>query len=117
MRNCELAIRRQLRIALGLGALHVDGAAHGIDHAVELDEQPVAHGLDQATVMRGDLRLEDFVQIGLKTSARPFLIGLAQAAIASDIGNQHGGEPALHASIRLAKVRLIPDHDYDGCFE
>jgi restriction system protein len=36
------------------------------------------------------------MQIGLKTSARPFLIGLAQTAVADNIGNQHSDEPAFH---------------------
>ena len=54
----ELAIRRHARIALGLGALHLDRAAERVDHAVDLDEQPVAHGFDQSTMVRGDSRLE-----------------------------------------------------------
>ncbi len=92
------AIGRNVGIALGLGALDLDRAAQRIDHAVELDQQPVAHGLDQPAVMGGDLRLEHLVQVGLKARARPFLVGLAEAAIAGDIGDHHGGEPALHGT-------------------
>ena len=66
---------------------------------MELDEQPVPHGLDQSTVVRGDVRLEDFVQIRLEPSARFFLIGLAQAAVAGNIGDQDGGKSALHAPV------------------
>jgi len=36
-------------------------------------------------------------EIGLKPRARPFLVGLAQAAIAGDIGDHHRGEPAFPA--------------------
>jgi hypothetical protein len=64
---------------------------------VELDQQSVAHRLDQPAVMRRDLRLEHLVQVGLKPRARSFLIDLAEAAIASDIGDHYRGESALHA--------------------
>ena len=82
-----------------LGALHLDGGSDRVDHAMVFDQQPVAHGLDQATVVRRDDGLNDFMQIGLEPSARPFLIGLAQATIADDVGNQDGDESALHAPV------------------
>jgi hypothetical protein len=50
-------------------------------------------------VVRGDGRLKDFMQIGLEPSVRSFLIGLAQATVAGDIGDQDGGESALHAPV------------------
>ena len=100
----KAAIRFEFGIALGLGALHFDGAADSIDHAVELDQQTIAHSFHQATVMVSNFGLEDFVQIGLKTSARPFLIDLAQSAIAGDVSNQHRGEPALHARLPCRKT-------------
>ena len=46
--------------------------------------------------MGGDRRLEDFAQVGLEAGARALLVGLAMTAIADDIGDQDGGEPALH---------------------
>jgi hypothetical protein len=46
--------------------------------------------------MRRDPGLEHLLQIGLKTRACPFLVGLAEAAIAGDVGDHHGGKPALH---------------------
>ncbi len=42
----DAAIRRHAGIALDHGVLHLDGAAHGVDHAAELDERPVAGALD-----------------------------------------------------------------------
>jgi hypothetical protein len=42
-------------IALGERTLDFDRAAHRIDDAGELDQQPVAGGLDDAPAMRGDL--------------------------------------------------------------
>jgi hypothetical protein len=37
-----------------------DGATHGLDNALELDEQPVAHPSDDMPTEFGDLRLDDF---------------------------------------------------------
>ena len=96
----EPVLGPQSSIALGLGALNVDRATHGINYAAELDQQAVAHGLDQAAVMLGDPRRKDFVQVGLKPSTRSFLVGLAEAAITGDIGDKHRGEPALHVWLR-----------------
>jgi hypothetical protein len=36
-----------------------DGAAHSIDDTPELDQQPVAGGLDEATLVFGDFRIEE----------------------------------------------------------
>ena len=58
--------------------------------------------------MGGDLRLEDLMQVGLKTRARSFLVGLAEAAIAGDVGDQDCGKPALHAAL-CPQVGLIDE--------
>ena len=83
-------------VALGLLLLDVDRAAQAHPPRWELDQQAVAHGLDQPATMGGDLRLEDLLQIGLEAGACSLLVGLAQPAIADDIGDQDSGEPALH---------------------
>src|SRR4030095_6952335 len=90
-------IGRQAGVALGFSPLHPHRTAHGIDHAVKLYQEPVAHGLDQPTVMPGDLRLEHLAQIGLKARARSFLVVLAEAAITRELGHHYRGEPAHHA--------------------
>jgi hypothetical protein len=58
-------------IAGDLDALDLDCAARRIHHAAGLDQQPVAHGLDQPAMMRADRRLEHLVQIGLETARVP----------------------------------------------
>jgi hypothetical protein len=45
---------REARIALDEAVLHLDRAAHGVDHAAELDKAAVAGTLDDAAVMGGD---------------------------------------------------------------
>jgi hypothetical protein len=78
------------------GALNIDGAAHDIDNAAELDQQPIPHGFDQPAVMFYDPRREDLLHVGLKTCARSFFIDVPEVAIAGDIGNQYSSEPALY---------------------
>jgi hypothetical protein len=47
-------LRRHAGVALDEAVLHLDGATHGVDHAAELDDRPVAGALDDAAVMGGD---------------------------------------------------------------
>ena len=42
------------RVALDHAVLHLDRAAHRVDHATELDNGPIAGALYDAPVMRGD---------------------------------------------------------------
>src|SRR5262249_41875825 len=96
------AIGRHARHAFGLDALDLDRAVQRLDHARKLDQQPVAHGLDQPAAMLGDFRFEHFAQIGPEMGACSYLVGLAEAAVADDVGDQDGGEPALHDRLRRA---------------
>jgi hypothetical protein len=50
----DAALRRQTSVALDHAVLYLDGAAHGVDHAAELDEDAVAGALYSAPMMRGD---------------------------------------------------------------
>ena len=84
-------VGRRAGVQLAFRALDVDGAAQGVDDALELHQDAVAHRLDEAAVMRGDLGLENILEIGLEAGARALLVDLAQAAIADDVGDHHGG--------------------------
>src|SRR5208283_5455800 len=44
----DAALRRQAGVALDEAVLHLDRAAHRVDHAAELDEAAVAGALDDA---------------------------------------------------------------------
>jgi hypothetical protein len=52
-------------IALAHAALHVDRAADGIHHARKLDEDAVAGGLDHATAVFRNLRVDQLAAVGL----------------------------------------------------
>jgi len=47
----DAALGRQPGVALNHAVLHLDCAAHGVDHAAELDEDAVAGTFDHAAVM------------------------------------------------------------------
>ena len=94
-------------IALSLFALHLDRTTQCGDHALELDQQAVTHGLDQPSIILGDLWLEDLVQVILKTGARSLLVDLAQMAVTDDISNQNGCKTALHAPGPLSAIPAV----------
>ena len=50
----DAALGRHARVAFDEAVLHLDRAAHRVDHAAELDEAAVAGALDDAPVMGGD---------------------------------------------------------------
>ena len=58
MRNSNAALGRKTRVAFDHAVLHLDGAAHGVDNAAELDDAPVAGVLHRAPVMYGDCRID-----------------------------------------------------------
>jgi hypothetical protein len=47
----DATLRRKASIALGHAVLHLDGAADGVNHASELDEDAISGPLDDAAVM------------------------------------------------------------------
>ena len=50
----DAPLGRQTGIALDHAVLHFDRAAHGVDHAAELDEAAVPSALDDAPMMGVD---------------------------------------------------------------
>jgi hypothetical protein len=71
---------RQARVALDHAVLHLDGAAHGIDYAAELDEAPVAGALHCAAMMRGDGGIDQIAPQPAQPRQRPLLVGPGKLA-------------------------------------
>src|SRR5262249_10921358 len=55
----DAVVGRHAGVAAGHFALHLDRAAQRVHHTAELDEQPVAGGLDEAAAMFGDLWIQE----------------------------------------------------------
>jgi hypothetical protein len=88
-------------VALRHGVLHVDRAAHRFDRACELGEHAVARGLDQAPLVLGDFRLDQFAPVGGKPRERTLLVGADEPRITRDIRCENGGKPTLHGWLLL----------------
>src|SRR6516162_7528683 len=92
------AVRRQRGVALDHCRLYLGRATQRVDDAGELDQEAIAGGLDDAPLMAGDPRIDDFGAQHLQPGKRRFLGGFDQARIAGDIGREDRCEPAFDAS-------------------
>ena len=70
----DATFRRKTGIALDHAVLHLDGAAHGIDYAAELNDASVAGAFDHATVVDTDGRGDQFAPEGPQPCQRTFLV-------------------------------------------
>jgi hypothetical protein len=78
----------QIRIVLGYRSLCLHGGSHGVHHAWELRQHPVAHELDDAPMIFGDLRIDDVRAEGLQSREGALLVGPDEARVAHDVGGQ-----------------------------
>jgi hypothetical protein len=93
----DSSLRGLAVIASSHATLDRRGALDRIDHAAELDQQPVARQLENAAMMIGDDRLDQFFPMRTQPLKCAGLVATHQRAITGNIGNQNGGEPAFHA--------------------
>jgi hypothetical protein len=91
----DTAVGPQRGIALGHPRLDGPGAAQSVYGADKLDQQAVAGGLDDATVMHLDSRVDHLDADRLQAGERALLVGADQPRIAGHIGGENGGETAL----------------------
>src|SRR5581483_4931937 len=91
------AVAGDLGIAPRHSALHFQRAAPGVDDARKFGEDAVAGGLDDATAMDRDSRVDQLHPYGVQLRERAFFVDADQAAIAGDIRRQHRREPAFDA--------------------
>ena len=110
----DATVRRQWFIALGQSRLHLGCAAQRVDNAGELDQEAVAGGLDEAAVVLGDFRIDEFAPQRLEAFERAFLVRPHQPRIPRDIGGENRCETAglAHSASPVASRR--PD-TYSSC--
>ena len=96
--------RRHVGVAPRHAALDLDRALHRVGNALELDQQAVAGGLDDAAPVLGDRRVDQLEPVGLEARERAGLVGLHQPAVADHVGRQNRGQPAL--DLRQFHARL-----------
>ncbi len=81
----DAALRRQAGIALDHTVLHFDGAAHGVNHAAELDQVAVLCAPDDAAVMQGDGRIDQVAAQRPEPPQNAILVHAGEPAVADDI--------------------------------
>jgi len=91
-RKLDASLGRQPGVALDHAVLHLDGAAHGIDHAPELDEDAVSGLLHHPAVIGLDRGIEQIAAQRPEPRQRAILIPAGKSAIADDIGRQDSGK-------------------------
>ena len=101
----EMPVLRHACVALGHAALDLDGTARGVEHAAELDQEPVAHHLEDAPAVPGDDRIEELAAMLAQAAQRLLFVGLHEAAVADNVGSQDRREPPFNKLLRHAALR------------
>ena len=86
----DLAIIGDPSIAVMHAGLDLDSTAHGVEHAAELDEEAVAHLLEDAPAVFCYGRIEELAAMLPESAERAFLMGLHKSAVAHDIARHDG---------------------------
>jgi hypothetical protein len=73
------AVVRDADVAQRHAALEVDREPHRVDDARELEQQAVAHRLDDAAVVLGDLRVDQLAAVRLERGQRAALVAPHQS--------------------------------------
>ena len=84
----DAALGRQAGVALDKAVLHLNRAAHRVDHATELDEAAVAGALDHAPMMHRDGRINQIAAQRPEPRQNAILVRAREPAIADDIRDQ-----------------------------
>jgi hypothetical protein len=84
----DAPLRRHAGVALDEAILHLDRAAHRVDHAAELDKNAVAGAFDDAPAMGGDGGIDQIAAQAPKPRKRAVLVGAGEAAVADHVGDQ-----------------------------
>src|SRR6516165_12636756 len=98
----DAAVRGDTRVSLGHRLLHRDGTAYRIDDAGKLHQQAITRGLDDATLVLGDLRIDELAAERLEAFECPLLVRLHQPRIPRHIGGKDRREPTFDASLLCA---------------
>ena len=95
----DALFRRQASVALDHAGLHFDRAAHGVDHAPELDDRAVAGALDNAPVMHRDDGVDEIAAERPQARKDTILVRACEPAISDDV--RRPGSPRAFGSRSL----------------
>jgi hypothetical protein len=89
-RNSMRPIRWKTGVALGHTVLHLDGAAHRVDHAPELNEDAVSRPLDYPSVMQRDGRIDQIASERAHPRKGALLVSAGKFAVSGYICRKDG---------------------------
>ena len=103
----DATLGRQAGVALDHAVLYLDGAAHGVDHAPELNETPVAGALHDTPVMHGDGRIDQIATEGPEPRQCAIFVRASKPAVSDHIGREDRHEfPGLGHDAPLPQATL-----------
>ena len=85
---------RHAGVALDHADLDFDRAAHGVDHAAELGDEPVARALDDTPVMRSDGGIDQIATEAPQARQGAILVRCGEPAVPDNVGDQDCSELA-----------------------
>jgi hypothetical protein len=97
-------------VAFGHRPLHRDRAGNGLNHARELEQHAVAGGFDDATLVLGDFRIDQFAAMHSEACEKTGLVLAHQPAIS----RENGGEPALEPLFAQGSLSEAPYASMDA---
>jgi hypothetical protein len=95
----DLAVRRHVGVAPGHALLDLDGAGRGIHQAGELDQHPVAGGLDDSAAVPGDRRVDELDPMRPEARQGAGLVKLHQPAVTHHVAGENRHQPALDTNL------------------
>ena len=97
---------RKAGVTLDHTVLHLDGAAHSVDHAAELNENSVAGALHYAPVMYGNGRVDQIAPERPQPRQCPILVSAGKSAVSDHIRRQDRREfPGLGHDVPSATTQ------------
>src|SRR5262245_25890692 len=88
---------RQAGISLDHAVLDFNRTANSVDHAAELDDEPISHAFHDASVVYRYSRIDQVAAERPQPRQRAILVCTSKTAITDNIGSKEGGEAALNA--------------------
>ncbi len=88
----DAALGRKAGVPLDHAVLHLDGAAHSVDYAAELNDGTIAGALDHAAIVDGGYRVNQIAAKRSQPCEYPILVGASKPAVSDHIRHQYGRE-------------------------
>ena len=83
----DAALGRKAGVALDHTVLHLNGAAHRVDDAAELNDGAIAGALDHAAIVDGDYRVDQIAAKRSQPRKDAILVRAGKSAVADHIRN------------------------------